>query len=280
MEKMSALKPATRIPRTTQTAETMTTLKPDQASLTPAAAGEGKDLPTASTDVVRKDVPPPHPQGHKCRDIAEVWKTMDSQPFLHLSDTLTLADLWVQPLSVEPSTTTTTTVTFLEILASPYMHMRKASTKVSVDDLLQMLYLNDCIQADAQGIVRLDFPEWLSEKTSLFVKAKGVENATNRSRLADFIIKEDKEFGFYPEKCVKNCGVFFRKICYHEYTNVKGVISNPSMILRSSAPRGKFEYILEARIFPLPDNWWIYVEECTKEENKSEEVPETQPMDL
>lgn len=205
-----------------------------------------------------------HPKGHKVRKLEEVWKVMDSQDFLHLTDTLTLGDVWVQPTGVESSRGNYATISFKQIVAAPHIKFRDASCKMSLDDLTKMLYLNDCIQWDIQNVEHLSFEDWLNDKTSVCVKAKGVEKGTDRSALCHFIITEDRGFSFYPAFLHGSCGIFFRKICYHSYgnedvenksieTDVK--LENPSMI-KCKGAKGTFEYIIEARIFPLPLAWF------------------------
>jgi len=221
------------------------------------------------TTPVRKTATPAHPKGHKVHELKEVWDIMDSQAFLHLTDTVALSDVWVQPKAVEAAPGMYTTVTFLQIVIAPHIKRREATCKMAVDDLLQMLYLNDCVLQSLKGPAMFSFDEWLAEKTAAFVKKCGVSDSTNRSKLCNFIIVDDKEFTFYPA-FIKNVGVFFRKICYHSYKDPslspEMKMSNPSMI-RCKASRGKFEFMVEARILPLPTNWWDDVEI----------VPATQP---
>lgn len=236
---------------------------------------EEKDLHTATTPSPETEAAktPNHPKGHKVRELEEIWKTMDASSFLHLTDTATLNDVWVQPKSVEPTTGMYATVHFVQIVAAPHIKYREAATKMAVEDLLKMLYLNDCLQCDVQSQPRLGYDEWLAEKTATFIKKHGVDDSTNKAKLCQFVITEDPDYSFYPQ-CFKNSmGVFFRKICYHSYKsegNNLSKIINPSM-MKCCASRGKFEYMLEARFFPLPDEWW---------KSEDETVPSTQPLDM
>jgi len=266
-EKMSAFRPAAKQAKTMGQTQVRRTESVDLAqSLTHVSAAE-KNPPTASPlspsapteenqDLMKI---PKHPKGHIVRELESLWKTMDGQTFLHMTDTSVLGDIWVQPKSVEPSTTAYVNVCFIEIIVAPHIKSREATCKMSIEDLLKMLYLNDCLQYDAQGTPRLGFDEWISEKTAAFIKAHGVDDATNRSKLCNFIITEDETFSFYPACFNHNLGVFFRKIHYHSYkTSGDGMegekIINPSMV-KCQATRGKFEYILEARVLPLPEEW-------------------------
>ena len=204
-----------------------------------------------------------HPKGHKVRDLAEVWKVMDSQDFLHLTDTLTLGDVWVQPTAVLSSKGAFATVSFKQMVAGPHIKFRDASCKISLDDLTKMLYLNDCVQWDLQNLSYLSFEDWMKEKSSICVKAKGMEEGSDRAKLCHFIITEDRDFSFYPSFLHACNGIFFRKICYHSYKSGEDTmkINNPSMI-KCKGTKGTFEYIIEARVFPLPDKWFEYANPC------------------
>lgn len=216
-----------------------------------------------------------HPRGHKVRELAEVWKVMDSQDFLHLTDTLTLGDVWVQPTGVVSSKGAFATVSFKQIVAGPHIKSRDASCKMSLDDLTKMLYLNDCVQWDLQNAEHLSFEDWLKEKSSICVKAKGMEEGSDRAKLCHFIITEDRDFGFYPSCLNGRSGIFFRKICYHSYKNGKDEIKldNPSM-MKCKGTKGTFEYIIEARIFPLPLAWFDVADSSASMDTS--EIPESQ----
>lgn len=224
-----------------------------------------------------------HPRGHKVRELAEVWKVMDSQDFLHLTDTLTLADVWVQPTAVVTSKGAFATVSFKQMVAGPHIKFRDASCKMSLDDLTKMLYLNDCVQWDLQNMEHLSFDDWMKEKSSICVKAKGMEEGTDRAKLCHFIITADRDFTFYPSFLHGCNGIFFRKICYHSYKNGEDAlkINNPSM-MKCKGTKGTFEYIIEARIFPLPEEWFAYANpgatSTVDRSEPSEELPATQVL--
>ena len=191
-----------------------------------------------------------HPKGHKVRMLEDVWKTMDKQSYLHLTDTLALGDVWVVPTSVSELSGASATVSFIQIVVAPHLKSRETQCKIGVDDLLRMIYLYDCFVEEISGHVRLDFDEWLNEKTAIFARAKGADDAGNRGKLAEFLLK-DMKF------CISgNMYVFFRKICYHSYKAKASEekIKNPSMI-KCVAYKGKFEYVIEGRILPLPEKF-------------------------
>lgn len=236
---------------------------------------EGKDLPTTSTSETaaaastnRMGTTRTHEKGHKVRELKEVWATMDSQDFLHLTDTLTLGDVWVLPLAAESGKGVWGTVTLREVVFAPHIKMRDAQTKMSGDDLCKMLYLADCLQNDMIGVERPSYEAWLNNKIALCVKARGLEDSTNRCKLANFILTEDSSFTFYPTCLRGHFGILFRKICYHSYKSSDSEkLNNPSMI-KCCATKGKFEYVFEARLFPLPDKWFV---------DPSTEISESQP---
>lgn len=284
---MLPLKAAAKQPRMNGQAQITRTESVDLASVVvqqPLGKGVVRSHPTAgsSEKVLTSDAqavaaPPSHPKGHKARNLSEVWAAMDKQTFLHLTDTVLLGDVWVQPIGAETSSGQYTNVVFRQIVAAPNIKWRNATCKMAVDDLLAMLYLGDCIQWDMQAIERLTYDEWMKEKSANCVKALGMEEGGNRSTLCNFIITSDRDYTLYPHFLKGNVGLFFRKVCRHSYRNgekKEEKLPNPSMIKCSS--RGKFEFVLEVRIFPLPDKWFSTSEESAASSSAMEEVPASQ----
>lgn len=234
---------------------------------------EGKDHPTTSqtpapNEVMRKTAPM-HPKGHKVRDLKEVWDAMDKQAFLHLTDSLILGDVWVQPKSCEPATGGYVLVNFIQMIDAPKLKSREALSKMSIDDLLKLLYLASCLVKDLNGDARLSYDAWLADKTAAFIKKEGVSEAGNRGKLCNFILVDDPDFSFYPVG-LNHTGIFARKICYHSYRCEDDDMTkyeNPGM-LKCCATRGKFEYVFEVRLFVLPPEWF-----------HDPELPATQPLD-
>lgn len=201
---------------------------------------------------------PLHEKGHKVKQIEETWKTMDAQEFLRLTDTTFLNDVWVIPLCVEQTTSPYISVMFLEILFAPHIKFRKAQSKMFVDDLLRMLYLNDRIQRFAlDGAPIESFEKWVDAKTAKCIVHHGRLDGTNKSIICNFIINEDETFSMAP-KSMNGTYMMFRKICYHSYKGKEGEpmvkYDNISMI-KCKATRGKsFEFIIEGRyMFLNPD---------------------------
>ena len=255
------LKPAKQARMTGQTQVTRTETAPLLRQDSPASAA-ANDPPTSSHPLTQtetmKDQAPRHPKGHKTADLGTIWKTMDKQEYLRVTDTLALNDVWSQPKSITAGVSSNTvSVQMRQIVDAPHIKCRACTTKMSVEDLLKMLYLNESVQWAIQGPARYSYDEWIADKTAAYIKKYGVDKTSDRVGLCNFILTEDREFTFYPP-ALRNVGVFLRKICYHSYKDTdegKDKICNPSMMKCASA-RGTFDYIFEARFFPLPDEWW------------------------
>lgn len=288
---MSGLKPAVK--RNRATMETQSTLERSKSVALPRElSAEEKDPLTASNLQTQEMMDPSkkkdlHPKGHKVQDLAEVWNTMDKQDFLRITDTLTLGDVWVQPISCIPVKGDFCKVTLREIVYAPHIKSRIATCKMSNDDMLKILFLNDKFLGELQGLDVFTYDDWLNEKAAKCIKAKGRDEVSDHAKIANFILTEDKEFTFYPRfPRGANFGMFFRKICYHSYkTNGSTAISeqkgtkliNPSMLKCGATAKRKFEYIIEARMFPLPDQWFDDVKEFTDGDG-DDEVPESQAL--
>ena len=222
---------------------------------------------------------PRHPKGHIVRDLEETWESMNGKTeFLNLSDTIKLNDVWVQPMTVLSSKGTVAEVIFQEIVVAPHVKHREHTCKIALDDLARMLYMCDCLQWDIARVERSTFDEWVEAKTNKCVEVKGVDEASDRGKLCNFIMREDSDFTFYPLALNNSCGIFFRKICYHSYPDKSGAIKldYPSMMKceAKSTKGSSFEYVLEARLLVLPQNWIETVYPDTAME--SEEAPASQ----
>jgi len=274
-DKMSLSKPVKKQAKTEETPVLSPLRRCGSLDLVKVAVEEkevAKDHPTPSpstsipspitiqTGATTQEMMPRHPNGHKVRDLAEIWKSMDSQDFLRLTDTLTLNDVWIQPLSVVSSKGAYATVAIKQIIAAPHIKYRDTTCKLAVDDLIYMLFLSDNMFAHmCQKPETLD--QWMKDKSALYVHAKGLEMASDRANFCQYLLTEEKSFTLYPEIFNSRCGVFFRKICYHSYkvgddSTSSDKIENISMI-KCHSTKGSFEYIIEARIFPFPKEWFI-----------------------
>ena len=287
MEKMSVLKPAAKQPRTKlqmqsplqRTESTDLSLVEQEEERNRRTASLPTSLRRSSSTVIETTQTEKHPKGHKVRNLSSIWESLDKSEFLKISDTLLLEDVWTQPTLVYDSSKSVALVQMRQIVDAPHIKWRDTRAKLSVDDLLKILYLNDCVQFDLQNVERLSFDDWMKEKSALCVKSKGMEEGSDRAKLCNFIITEDRSFTFYPHCLNGRFGMFFRKICCHSYktsdaTKIK--IPNPSMI-KGKGMKGSFEYVIEARLFPLPDEWFDHTNPgSTSMVDKC--LPDTQPF--
>lgn len=222
--------------------------------------------------MMTSDSQPRHPKGHKVRSLADVWKSMDNQSYWRLTDSLTLMDVWSQPISVEKSELSTVgIVTFIQLVDAPKLKSREVKTKCSLGDLLKICYLNECLTWDIRGEPHVEYDDWIAEKTANFVTKYGVGEVNNMVKLCNFIIAEDPTFSFYPQFFKCNVGVFFRKTCYHSYQAPGLTEKIPNMMMiKCAASRGAFEYMIEAKFIVLPADFFHTSSEA--------EIPETQPL--
>lgn len=216
-----------------------------------------------------------HPKGHRVHTTSEIWTTMDAQPFIRVTDTLLLDDVWFIPLAASSdSKSSIANVTMRQYIIAPHIKERVCITKMTTDDLLKVLYLNDNIQSLMQGIKPLDFDAWKTEKYALCVRKKGIEYSMNEANLCNFILGEDLGFTFYPRFLKGLFMILFRKTCVHSYKSSQTEkVSNPSVI-KCIAQRGSFEYVIEGRIFPLSSD---IKEAKTSEDTDVMEIPDSQP---
>lgn len=250
---MSVLKPVQKKQKTSEE-----TLNPAM-KVSPLDSAEERSHPTSSAQAEEKTTEKAtHPKGHHVKDLSEVWKTMDQQSYLRVSDTLALNDVLVQPIGVHPENKSISSVDMIQMVEAPHIKFRRTTCKMSNDDLLRMLYLNDHLQWSMRGCACLSFEEWLNEKSAECIKMKGVEEGTDRGKLCNFIICDDKSFSFYPIYLHLKFGVFFRKMCYHSYKDddkSERKMANPAM-MKCNAMKSKFEYVLQARIVEIPEDWF------------------------
>lgn len=279
MEKMSVLKPAAKQPRLTLANTPLTrtdanlhltsTVEGERGrriataptAMTPSLSSEEANQTSSAVKAMTANQIVKHPKGHRVSQLQKIWSTMDSKDFLHLTDTLPLSDVWVQPVHVEESRGAYTSASFREIIAGPNIKQRIAIHRTSTDDILQMLYLCSCLQYDMQNVERPSYEDWVNEMTAACVKEFGLTQGSNGGILCDYIINTFRDFTFYPMVLANRFGIFFRKIGYHSYKPREGEecvkFKNMNMI-KCVSPKGKFDYVIEARIFSLPDGWFDY----------------------
>lgn len=281
---MSALRPEKK-PRLTTAATTQGGLKRTESVLTLEDVAVGSVHPTDShppslttssageKEKEKEKTSFSHPKGHRVKTVEEVWKTMDSQGFLHLTDTWTLYDVWVQPISCVQEKGSILSVLMYQFVIAPHIKCRQATTKMSADDLVKMLYLCDTMCQFINQRENLPFDVWVNEKVASCVKALGVDAGVDKVQFCNFIMQNDPTFTLHP---TPNLAVFVRKICYHSYRTSEKKLDNPLMI-KCTATRGKFEYVLEVSTFPLCENWKELVEARMDAEGE-EKMPVRHPL--
>ena len=200
-----------------------------------------------------------HPKGHRVFSIEEVREIADGKaPFMRATDTTMLSDIWLLPYHVDlpyPGNTWVN-VSFREIIAGAHIKMRDVAYKVSVDDVLSMCWKANAMEAMYNGSPALEFDNWLTEMIYLFSKEHGSEDSTDRGKLCEFLINEDK-VSFQPLEKNKSFTLFFRKINIHSYpikASTEGAddkFVNLNQV-KCCATRGKYEYALDTRLFLVP----------------------------
>lgn len=229
-----------------------------------------------------------HPKGHRVKQLAEIWETMDSSEFLHLTDTYALNDVWVQPIEVVQSKGNYVTVSVQELVLAPYIKWRTAQVRMSVFDLFQMLYLAEVLSKEMDsrdtGYTRPTMDAWLREKASICVKERGIEEGKDWGKLATFLLSSDKSGCTFAPTVLPSCfSFYFRKIYYHSYkaSSDEPKVANPCMI-KCRAVKGSFDYIIEARLIMLGEEKRKTVGDsaCLEESIEATlELPETQPLE-
>ena len=286
MEKMSVLKPSKQ-PRMLNQSQVIPSVKIE--SLDSHTSPEEKDRSSVPHPIPKVETPAlpsadltanqtgvktqRHAKGHKVRTLSKVWEFMDNQEFLRLTDSVSLSDVWFQPVSVVESKTLFTDVTFLEIVFGFHIKRRTVNHKMNLEDLMKMLYLNDLTQWRMRHIDCMDYDSWVSEKTAEFIKRHGVADSSNKSKLCNYIITEDKEFTFYPSGWISHVSFFFRKTCQHSYPDKTSTVKfeNPSL-MKCKSFRGSFDYLYEIRMIVLPDSWY--------DSTIPADLPATQPFEV
>ena len=177
---------------------------------------------------------------------------MDSTPYLHITDTILLSDVWIMPTSVEHTTFKSAQCQVLEIVNAPHLKFRTAYTKMNLEDLARMLYLADTIQWSMRGIAETPYEEWLKMKKSSCVRRIG-NDGTNLSDLCNYILSEDPDFCLVPASLNNRIGFFFRKMCYHSYKALPGGCKRANPGFMKCQTSQKFEYVIETRLIPLPE---------------------------
>ena len=227
---MSVLRPLQKKQKTEDQSQSAT------SKVSPLSTEEEKGHPTLPTQdaAETKEATQRHPKGHHVKQISDIWKTMDQQSFLRVTDTLALDDVFIQPIGCHPENKSIASVDMIQMVDAPHMKFRRTTCKMSNDDLLKLLYLNDLLQWRMRGCAVLSFEEWLNEKSACCIKVKGVEEGTDRSKLCNFIICEDNEeflnrYKYIIEKVMMNYDIEYNFNAFSVVipASIKGYSTSP-----------------------------------------------------
>lgn len=189
-----------------------------------------------------------HPSGHKVKDQEEVLTSAHKTKFLPLSDSLNCGDLYFQPHSVSAGGKNILTVMVEELFNGNEMVRDMHEYSIAADDLLKMLYLAEKMQNTFFCTETEEFDLWLVHKYStLLAECRNLEMG-DHGAIAEKLLMMHKEWFVLGKGTMFE--VYFQKRCIHEYTGAKAGVENPN-VFKCKAPRAKFEYEIEARVFVL-----------------------------
>ena len=239
--------------------------KPTEEAKTPVLdgmdAGES-DPPTSGTQTARKKAPPPHPKGHKVRELRKVWEYMDGKQYLRFSDSMFAEDVWVQPISVTVSSPLIVNATFMYYVSGRHVSKKLSFSKVAADDILAMLYLASMQSDDIYRLNRVTFGQWMLDRQTDMANIQGnFDLAQNHAELARYLLAESGIKFWQPIGNNPRVTVLFRKICCHSYKRLPGSsepkVLNPNMMKMSAPPTAKkqFDFCIESRLFGVPEEW-------------------------
>lgn len=197
-----------------------------------------------------------HPKGHKVRDLGEVWDQMSMKKgdvvpidpqYLRVTDTLDLGDVWIAITDAKKETDYLLTIDAIQMVTGHHVYQRNMKMKMSNDDFLGFCYLKRRFADVLAGEDPMDYEEWKQKMGEEYQKESGDESLKSGD-VCEFLMKK------YPF-IVDNIGFLCRKICCHSYSNSgvesKDKVHNPTLLKLNVGTRGKFEFELEVRVFPL-----------------------------
>lgn len=200
-----------------------------------------------------------HPQGHKVKTYEE-WQTAilkngkGTTKYLPLSDTIGCGDTYFQPRSIIETGSTMLTVMFEVLVDADQVYTEMKAYGVSADDLLKMFYLAekaDCVYFNTELEEGDDFELWYNHKFAEYAAANAGADIADRGAVAAYL------FAQYPQMFIIGKGsfmeVYFQKHCVHEYIGANRPKKNPNIVC-CPTPGGKFEYVIEMRVFILNDD--------------------------
>lgn len=211
---------------------------------------------------------PPHPKGHRVRELKDIWAMMDAGEYLRCTDTYALSDVWIQPVEFTPLNKSSMLVKFKEIVLGTHVKEREAQNKMYCEDILKMFYLADQYENEFGDRMTMTFENWQKSAVSAFVQCRGVDDVSDRAALCKFLF-DTKRVSFFPLCCSRNIQLFFRKTSCHSYkqSGMEKKKKKNLSVIKCVGARGSFEYLWEARIV------WI-----ESGEDAEDDLPATQPL--
>lgn len=191
-----------------------------------------------------------HPQGHRVKTIDEVTKFARKNKYLPLAEQMNCSDIYFQPVKVEVGGKNILTVTFEEFLNGDEVKLSEFAYSIAADDLLKMMYLCERISSVYYSTECDDYEIWFVHQYSELLEECRNLDISDRGSIAEKLLMKHGHNLFVLGK-FSSMEIYFQKHCVHEYTGQVG-IENPNMI-KCKSLKGKFEYIIEARVFILND---------------------------
>ena len=189
-----------------------------------------------------------HPLGHKVKQLVDILVNCRKNKFLPMGDSVYGSDVWYQPrevVSVEEKGGLL--VSFEEFINGDEVCHFNQNYLIYPDDLLKMIYL--CERADNvyYNIESDSFDLWLVHKCSDLMSVDKTLDMNDHGKIAKLLLEKKKENTFVIGRgSFMEC--YFQKRCKHKYQGCDEKFANPNVVA-CKALKGKFEYVIELRLF-------------------------------
>jgi len=224
------------------------------ARKTPAVSKEAvQSCSSNNGEEVEKNPPtssrkPRHPNGHKVKDLSELFPIMHKTKFLPLADNFMISDVWYQPSSVTSLDGGFLQVVFNEVPNGLNLSRTLQTYSVEAVDLLRMLYLTEMFNRDYYNMERETFEQWLNNCYAELLKSKPDLPYDEFGIIAESLM-DKATFAVGTDTCFR---VFFQKHCVRSFTGTDKDFPNLNLIKCKAGGKSQFEYVIEGRIFALP----------------------------
>ena len=203
-------------------------------------------------DLDQKTNKPRDPNGHKVKTCTEIITSSHKTKYLPLADGMNTGDVYFQPCAIHAVNKNWIDCEMVEYLFGAGIMSLHYVFSIDADDLLRMIYLKDMFCYDLDGESRVSFEEWLVNVFSEIVKEDAQADFSDHGMIANFIMsKETFNWNISSSPYVQ---VIFQKRCIHDFKDPQPDIvlhgENPNVV-KCKALRGKFEYVIEGRIFTI-----------------------------